>query len=177
MTELSVEQMEAVKQWRLMRVKNRLIKLCIASFICSTLYIIISQWVFLGINISKSIDGNFFVVMVGEKPKKGELVTFKAKKSLVDVIGIESWTKFICGVEGDVITHKDRSLFVNNLKVGEAAFKSRLYSKDLEMIDDGVIPKGFVFVCGTHKKSFDSRYKLVGLVDEKTFIGRAIRLY
>ena len=108
---------------------------------------------------------------------KGELVMFKAKKTLVDVIGMGQWTKFVCGVEGDVISHKERAVFINNVKVGDAIVKSKLFKKDMEIIDDGVIPKGFVFVCGTHQKSFDSKYKLVGLVDEKTFVGRAIRLF
>ncbi len=177
MAELSVEQIEAIKQWRLMRVKHRFIKFCIASFICSALYTIVSQWVFFSIKVTESIDGKLFIVLVDQKPRKGELVMFKAKQSLIKVVGMSQWTKFICGVEGDLISRRDRNIFINNIKVGEALVRSPLYLKDMEIVDEGVIPKGFVYVCGTHQRSFDSRYKLVGLVDEKTFIGRAIRLY
>ena len=177
MTALNEEQIEAIKKWRLMRFRQRLAKLIMVSFVLATMYIAISQWVFLSIKVTESIDGKLFLVIVDQAPKKGELVMFKAKKTLVDVVGMGQWTKFVCGVEGDVISHKERAVFINNVKVGDAIVKSKLFKKDMEIIDDGVIPKGFVFVCGTHLKSFDSKYKLVGLVDEKTFIGRAIRLF
>ena len=160
-----------------MRFRQRLAKLITVSFVLATMYIAISQWVFLSIKVTESIDGKLFLVIVDQAPKKGELVMFKAKKTLVDVIGMGQWTKFVCGVEGDVISHKERAVFINNVKVGDAVVRSKLFKKDMEIIDDGVIPKGFFFVCGTHLKSFDSKYKLVGLVDEKTFVGRAIRLF
>ncbi|MBP9708978.1 MAG: signal peptidase I [Oligoflexales bacterium] len=177
MTALNEEQIEAIKKWRLKQFRGRLGRLVTVSFLLASIYMAISQWAFLSIKVTESIDGKLFLVLVDQPPKKGDLVMFKAKKSLVDVIGMGQWTKFVCGVEGDVISHRERTTFINNVKVGEAVTRSKLFKKDMEMTDDGVIPKGFVFVCGTHKKSFDSKYKLVGLVDEKTFIGRAIRLF
>lgn len=174
---ITAEQLLAIEKWRLLRFRRRLAKLVTVLFFVAISYMAISQWAFLSIKISESIDGKLFVVLVNKAPQKGDLVMFKAKKSLVDVIGVEQWTKSVCGVEGDVISHRGRSIFINNVKVGEAITRSKLYKKDMEMIEDGVIPKGFVFVCGTHQKSFDSKYKLVGLVDENTFVGRAIRLF
>ena len=177
MTALSEGRIQEIKEWRLRRFRFRLRRFLKIMFLTVSCYMIISNWFFLAFNVSESIQGTIFLVLVEQKTKKGELVTFKAKKSLVDAIGMEEWTKFVCGVEGDVISHRERETFINNVKVGEAIVRSKLFKKNMEMTNDGVISKGFVFVCGTHKKSFDSKYKLVGLVDEKTFIGRAIRLF
>ena len=116
MTALNEEQIEAIKKWRLMRFRQRLAKLIMVSFVLATMYIAISQ-VFLSIKVTESIDGKLFLIIVEQAPKKGELVMFKAKKTLVDVIGMGQWTKFVCGVEGDVISHKERAVFINKVKV------------------------------------------------------------
>lgn len=174
---LTDEQQQAIKAWRLSKFRVQQGRLVTILFVLASIYMAISQFAFLAVKVTNSIDGKLFVIWVGEQPKKYDLVMFKAKKKLVDVVGMEQWTKSVCGVAGDVVTHKGRTVFVNDKKVGEAIIRSKLYSKDMELIDDMVIPKGYVFVCGTHEKSFDSRYKLVGLVDEKTFIGRATRLF
>ena len=81
MTALNEEQIEAIKKWRLMRFRQRLAKLIMVSFVLATMYIAISQWVFLSIKVTESIDGKLFLVIVDQAPKKGELVMFKAKKT------------------------------------------------------------------------------------------------
>lgn len=174
---LTDEQQKAIKSWRLSKFRVQQGRLVTILFVLASLYMAISQFAFLAVKVTNSIEGKLFVIWVGEQPQKNDLVMFKPKQHLVEKIGLAQWTKGVCGVAGDVVTHKGRTVFVNGKKIGEAIAYSKLYNKNMELIDDMVIPKGYVFVCGTHEYSFDSRYKLVGLVDEKTFIGRATRLF
>jgi hypothetical protein len=87
MTALNEEQIEAIKKWRLKQFRGRLGRLVTVSFLLASIYMAISQWAFLSIKVTESIDGKLFLVLVDQPPKKGDLVMFKAKKSLVDVIG------------------------------------------------------------------------------------------
>jgi hypothetical protein len=70
MTALNEEQIEAIKKWRLMRFRKRLAKLITVSFVLATMYIAISQWVFLSIKVTESIDGKLFLVIVDQAAKK-----------------------------------------------------------------------------------------------------------
>ncbi len=174
---LTQEQQQAIKAWRLTKFRTQQGRLATVLFLLASIYMAISQFAFLAVKVTNSIEGKLFVIWVGEQPKRYDLVMFKPKQHLIEAVGLAQWTKGVCGVAGDVVTHQNRTVFVNGKKVGDAISYSKLYQSNMELIDDMVIPEGFVFVCGTHVQSFDSRYKLVGLVDEKTFIGRATRLF
>lgn len=79
--------------------------------------------------------------------------------------------KIVSGVAGDVISVRDRAVFVNGEAVGFAkthAFDGRR----LEPIAEGVIPPGWLYVRGTDANSFDSRYRSAGLVRIEQIIGR-----
>lgn len=71
--------------------------------------------------------------------------------------------KRIAGTPGDQVTVVNRRVYVNGVNVGLAkpyAFDHRL----LEPIEPGVIPAGRYYVQGTGVDSFDSRYRISGLV-------------
>ena len=71
--------------------------------------------------------------------------------------------KIIRGVPGDRVTVQGREVFINGESVGVAASYGPK-RVPLDPIDAGVIPAGFFYVQGTSRDSFDSRYKLSGLV-------------
>jgi conjugal transfer pilin signal peptidase TrbI len=47
----------------------------------------------------------------------------------------------------------------------------------LELIAPQVIPPGQLYVLGTHRDSYDSRYARVGLIKQNDVIGKAIPLF
>lgn len=84
--------------------------------------------------------------------------------------------KRIAGVAGDVVTVRDRDVFVNGSPVGRA--KTHTFDRrPLEPIADTVIPSGFLYVQGTSPDSFDSRYRTSGLVSERDVIARVQPLF
>lgn len=91
---------------------------------------------------------------------RGDYVTFWnawAQKSL---------SKQVMGLPGDVITIKHGHVFVTQ-DLGQLQ-KTTLEEQPLTPINEGIIPKGKVYVRGTHPHSVDSRYQEVGLVDMAT---------
>lgn len=81
---------------------------------------------------------------------------------------ITTIVKYLAGKAGDKISVNDKRIFINDKFIGEAK------AKNLTPIDEMTIPKGFVFVVGTHEDSFDSRYKEFGLIEERDLHGKAI---
>lgn len=71
--------------------------------------------------------------------------------------------KRIAGVPGDHVTVVDRRVFINGVDVGWA--KPQTFDhRSLQPISPMVIPPGHYYVQGTGADSFDSRYRLSGLV-------------
>ncbi len=85
--------------------------------------------------------------------------------------------KKLIGTAGDAVTYDEAgNLWINRqLRVG----KPQKQAKDgrvLTPLEEGIIPKGKVFVMGDHERSFDSRYEELGLVPEQALQGRVIAL-
>lgn len=72
--------------------------------------------------------------------------------------------KRVAGVAGDRVHVLGRSVFINGVHVGLAKPFAAVSHVALEPIDATVIPTGFFYMQGTGADSFDSRYRLCGLV-------------
>jgi conjugal transfer pilin signal peptidase TrbI len=71
--------------------------------------------------------------------------------------------KRVVGLPGDLVTVREREVFVNGQSVGHA--KTHTFDRrPLQPIEATVIPAGFLYVQGTSPDSFDSRYSSTGLV-------------
>ena len=100
---------------------------------------------------------------------RGDLVVyaFAGQAGEHDYPGLrhQAFFKRVVGTPGDVVTVKDRQVFVNGVAVGVA--KTHTFDRrPLDPIDATVIPPGFLYVQGTSPDSFDSRYRSSGLVRE-----------
>jgi conjugal transfer pilin signal peptidase TrbI len=87
-----------------------------------------------------------------------------------------SFIKYVWGVTGDKVDFDQRGdFFINGAMRGLAKPFSSTGVK-LDHSQGGVIPQGRFFGATPHPDSFDSRYKLIGLLNEKAVIGRATRI-
>lgn len=112
---------------------------------------------------SESIPYRLCLQVYNIKPEVGDICVFnyKGKKFL----------KYLVGTAGDEIRNINNNIYVGDFVIGKAE-KNAI----LTPINNGKIPKGYVFVAGTHKKSFDSRYKEFGLIKESDLRGKAYGL-
>lgn len=131
-------------------------------------------------NISESLKAWFFIVDTKTLPQKGDYVAFNYydKSNQVYKMGLSEapqvvFIKQVVGVEGDVVTHQDREIFVNGQSMGIAKPRSKGGRKlDINPFT-GAIPKGYYYVYTPHKDSYDSRYADIGLVPVKEVRGKA----
>lgn len=84
--------------------------------------------------------------------------------------------KIVRGVAGDRVAVSGRDVFVNGRFVGRAKEKA-FDGRPMYPIAPGVIPHGKLYVQGTDKNSFDSRYRSSGLVDSSRIIGQVVPLF
>nr|HQV23843.1 hypothetical protein [Agitococcus sp.] len=84
---LTDEQQKAIKSWRLSKFRVQQGRLVTILFVLASLYMAISQFAFLAVKVTNSIEGKLFVIWVGEQPHKNDLVMFKPKQHLVEKIG------------------------------------------------------------------------------------------
>jgi conjugal transfer pilin signal peptidase TrbI len=120
-------------------------------------------------NKSESMPHKVFLYFPKITPKKGDITVLKHEgKNLI---------KRIIGEQGDSIYYDaNKNLYVGDFKVGLLQEKDS-YGCPLYGIEEGTIPKGFVFLYAPHPRSFDSRYDLLGLVEKEDLRGRAIPLF
>jgi signal peptidase I len=138
-------------------IKNIVLSLCVLA----TLLLIIC-WVTgckIRNNQSNSLDmrlafcSPYFVNL-----KKGDYVSID-KEIYPGII-----VKQIMGTEGDVIEIKDRKIYIDGRYLGNIRDKSPIKDIALLPIEEGIIPKDYVYLGGDSAMSFDSRYKIFGLV-------------
>lgn len=160
--------------------KKRLIKYSIMAGILGLFVSVLSTGVAgysLVLNTSDSLKGSIYLINKNEKSiEKNKLVAFFAPKTKY----YPNYNRFIkdtWGVEGDLVEFKSNGTFLIN---GEFKGAAKGFTKSFEKLDHasgGVIQKGKFFVGTNHKDSFDSRYKLIGNIDEKNIIGRAYLVF
>ncbi|MBA4118837.1 MAG: signal peptidase I [Candidatus Puniceispirillum sp.] len=121
------------------------------------------------INGSDSLPEKIFYVS-NFKPhfplKVGELVTFKHPSIPVTLL------KRVAGIPGERVTHGNGITYVEGRPIGKTLAQTK-NGKSLHPGFTGKIPEGFLFVSGTHARSFDSRYKEMGLIPEEAILGKA----
>lgn len=128
-------------------------------------------------NTSKSLGGWVYLINQNEKHiKKGELVAFIAPKNKY-YSNYNRFIKYTWGVAGDNVQFEKNGTFLINGQVKGVAKSLTKSFEPLVHADGGVIPEGKFFAGTNHLDSFDSRYKLVGNIDEKNIIGRAYLLF
>ena len=108
---------------------------------------------------------------------RGDLVVFRFEGGeFANHFKGQRFFKRIAGVAGDEITLQGRNIFINGAAVGFARSRT-LDGTTLEAIAPGVIPADRFYVQGTHEMSFDSRYRVNGLVRRDQIIGKATVIF
>ncbi len=130
----------------------------------------------LGISETPSLPETVFLIVKHELPKKGELLVFRAPKTVKYYPVGFRFTKIVRGVSGDRVSFEGRRVFVNGQYLGVAKERSQ-QGKPLDLGPSGIIPSGHYFVWTPHKDSYDSRYADIGWIKPDMVEGRAIALF
>ncbi len=124
-------------------------------------------------NYSESLPYHFVVVKKGVKPsKKDQIFVFYVRDNPLLKVSKIKFIKLVGGLPGDVIDVHKKEIFINKNSIGLI----KPYSKKgepLHAVASSKIPQGKFFAYTPHKDSFDSRYKEIGLINEKDIIGVA----
>jgi conjugal transfer pilin signal peptidase TrbI len=129
-------------------------------------------------NVSPSLPYVAVYLKKDAQIERGDYVVFRFEGHReFDVYLKGQWLfKRVAGVAGDRITVVGRAVFVNGQHVGFARTKT-ITGIPLEPLDAIVIPDGRFYVQGIHEHSFDSRYRLNGLIRRDQIMGRAVVLF
>ena len=131
----------------------------------------------IGINWTPSLPYHVVYIAQHASVGRGDLVVFRFEGGeIAHHFKGQRFFKRIAGVTGDEITLKGRNVFINGAHVGFARSQT-LDGTTLEAIQPGVIPAGRFYVQGTHEMSFDSRYRVNGLVRTDQIIGKATVIF
>jgi conjugal transfer pilin signal peptidase TrbI len=128
-----------------------------------------------GLNATRSLPEQLFLIERGHFPRKGEYVAFRWHGGGNYRAGTV-FIKTLAGVPGDVVSRRDGDYFVNGRPVGTA----KPVSREGELLSPGptgVLPKDRYYVAAPHPDSLDSRYALTGWIDATQIIGRAHGLF
>lgn len=169
-------QADVIKQWRLADFRRRFYRLLMGLAVVGLLLSGLSPFAQLAWKATDSLPGYVFILNKTIHPKQGELAAFWAPAN--PYYPKELWfTKYIRGVEGDVISHKGRDVYLNGQFVGTALERDSGRGRPLAMTPDGVIPHGYYFMWTPHPHSYDSRYSDIGLISDDKIRGRVYRLF
>jgi len=125
----------------------------------------------LKMTISESVGHSLFVIKKGELRsfERGQYVTVKAP---ADPSSGDEYVKLVAGVPGDTVEVIGRDIYVAGIYRGRAKEVS-LTGRDLEVIEGGVIPEGYIYIFAPHVDSYDSRYSEIGFVRFNLVTGAA----
>lgn len=143
-------------------------------FAAATVYLFNENYQF-GYNRTPSLPNTFFLVHVNEPVKKGDYIAFRWNGGYPYKKG-QVFVKIVAGVEGDVVTLKDREFSIGGTVVGVAKTHG-LRGQELEASPAGKIGPNQYYVQAPHKDSLDSRYSMLGLVNQRDVIGRAYAIF
>lgn len=142
-----------------------------------TFLAMVNPWYFLAYNATDSLGGYVFLIKRGEMPDKGEKAAFYPPENRF--YPKRMWfVKIVKAVEGDVVEFRDRSLYMDDQYLGWIVDEAKSGDK-LEPLAAGAIeiPKDKYFMWTPHGRSFDSRYKDIGLISKDALIGTAYRIF
>ena len=115
-----------------------------------------------------------------DHPERGDIIVFRSDLPNEDAGGKKLLIKRVIGVEGDVISFEDNQVFRN----GELLKEDYLYSEDplYRNYPNGTeytVGDDEIFAMGDHRSvSCDSRSESVGMIQEKSVVGKAfLRLF
>ena len=129
----------------------------------------------LTVNPSPSIRHKlFFLVREPARIRKGNYVIFRPKHTDPYIDGKTLIKKVTCD-EGERLTEQGKSYFCDGVYLGRAKDFSLKRERLKNFIYEGVIPKGFCFVSGSNKDSYDSRYW--GFLRKKDVEARAYPIF
>jgi len=127
----------------------------------------------LNITMSKSVDHRIFWLSQ-ESVQKNDYIVFNLSNALLEKPPVKITKKIVC-ISGEYLKIEHNKVFCNNSFLGV----QKHYTHDGRTLPlfkfNGKIPADNLFVMGTHKDSFDSRYW--GFVDlNQTQIQKAVAL-
>lgn len=145
-----------------------------------TFWVFLGRYIVLSINISDSLPGRVYLIQKGIKPDLGDFAAFLYQGGGPYPSGAR-FLKLVKGVAGaNVQTVQVEAgyidFFVNGSFVGRAKPTSKTGSS-LIPGPTGTIPQHHYYMAAPNPDSLDSRYALVGWVDEAQVIGRAIQVF
>lgn len=119
---------------------------------------------------------NKLAYMTKDHPEYGDIIIFKSNIDKEDGNGKKILIKRVIGVENDIMTISDGSVYRNGVRVDEPYTLEGFTTGELT---DYVVPQDEVFVMGDNRSvSLDSRSQEVGTVSEDDIVGKAfVRLY
>lgn len=139
-----------------------------------------SRYFTISINVSDSLPGVLFLVQKGAKPGKGDLAAFRYNGGGPYERG-SLFLKRVLGVPGSVVTATDRGGGYRDYFVdGQFAGRAKPVSKGgmpLAPGPVGVIQEGHYYMAAPNPDSLDSRYALVGWVQNSQIVGRGIKIF
>jgi len=139
----------------------------IISSIIALLNFFIKRVLFIGINTSPSIEEKYLLgLKVFHSIDRGNLIVFIPEDRIFKLIGLEKpkgtfyFVKKVVCLPGDrlSVNPRTREFFCNGKFIGKALTISCKGYKAPIFIWNGTIPKGYYFVMGETKCSYDSRY-------------------
>lgn len=130
----------------------------------------------LGLNLSPSLPQTMFLIQKGVPVQKGDYAAFNWHGQGGFYVNQPYFTKIVKGIAGDVITVKDRDVFINGELVAHAKEQAST-GKHMDVIEPRVLAQGEFYMFATNPKSLDSRYSVVGVIPQADIIGRAIALF
>ncbi len=121
----------------------------------------------IAVTITPSLSHTVFYLesVTQERIGRGDYVLFPLAHPVTQELGFTRTIKEVACVSGQVLITAGRDYFCDGTFLGTAKGYSLKGAKVENFAFSGVIPKGFLFVMGHHKDSFDSRY--FGLIREK----------
>ena len=148
--------------------------LCVSAVIGIVALVFFGRYFTFGINVSASLPGHLYLITKSVKPASG-LVAFRwnrpqrfGKRTML--------IKEIRGRVGDTVLTTQNNIYIN----GQFLCRAKPVSKNgtpLRPIASQVIGKGKLFVFADHPDSLDSRYDILGLIDESDVVGSAKELF
>ena len=113
----------------------------------------------------------------GATVERGDLIVFRFEGGEIGPYLKGQWFfKRVVGLPGDTVQVEGQNVFVNATPVGFAKPRTRT-GEPLEPIAPGPIPPGRYYVQGTHPDSFDSRYRVNGLIRTEQIVGVAHKVW
>jgi len=164
----------ALRAARIAKNRRFIVALVAWAVAASLLLIGARPWARLAFNGSVSLPGFLYVIRVGERPERDQLVAFYPPHNRYYRDSM-FFVKQVKGVGGDRIERRDAEFFVNGRHLATAKARS-LKGQPLQPGPEGVLPDGYFWVWTQHPDSFDSRYADVGWIAPDRVLGRAYRL-